>query len=106
MTKKALVTGASRGIGRAIAGRLASQGYDLYLTCLHSMDALTEYAHELTEAYEVKCLPFQGDMGCAADVERLFSSAPIRSLDVLVNNAGISYIGLLQDMTPASSHFP
>ena len=61
MTKKALVTGASRGIGRAIAGRLASQGYDLYLTCLHSMDALTEYAHELTEAYEVKCLPFQGD---------------------------------------------
>ena len=91
MSKKALVTGASRGIGRAIAGRLASQGFDLYLTCLHSMDALTEYAHELTEAYGVNCIPFQGDM---------FSSIPVRSLDVLVNNAGISYIGLLQDMTP------
>lgn len=100
MTKKALVTGASRGIGRAIAGRLASQGYDLYLTCLHSMDSLTEYARQLTERYHISCFPFQGDMGCAADVERLFSSAPIRSLDVLVNNAGISYIGLLQDMAP------
>lgn len=100
MTKKALITGASRGIGRAIAGRLASQGFDLYLTCLHSIDALTEYARELTEAYGVNCLPFQGDMGCAEDVERLFSSMPVRSLDVLVNNAGISYIGLLQDMTP------
>ena len=72
MSKKALVTGASRGIGRAIAGRLASQGFDLYLTCLHSMDALTEYAHELTEAYGINCIPFQGDMGCAEDVERLW----------------------------------
>ena len=100
MSKKALVTGATRGIGRAIAGRLASQGYELYLTCLNSMDALTEYAKQLHEKYGVNCYPFQVDMGCAEDVERLFSSAPIRSLDVLVNNAGISYIGLLQDMTP------
>ena len=100
MSKKALVTGASRGIGRAIAGRLASQGYELYLTCLNSMDALTEYAKQLHEKYGVDCYPFQGDMGCLADVERLFSTAPLRSLDVLVNNAGISYIGLLQDMTP------
>lgn len=100
MSKKALVTGASRGIGKAIAGRLASQGFDLYLTCLHSMDLLTEYAQKLSEAYRIRCLPFQGDMGCAEDVERLFSLLPIRSLDVLVNNAGISHIGLLQDMTP------
>ena len=100
MSKKALVTGASRGIGRAIAGRLASQGYELYLTCLNSMDALTEYAKQLHEKHGVGCYPFQGDMGCAADVERLFSRASIRSLDVLVNNAGISYIGLLQDMMP------
>ncbi|HJA94655.1 MAG TPA: SDR family NAD(P)-dependent oxidoreductase [Candidatus Eisenbergiella merdipullorum] len=98
MGKKALVTGASRGIGRAIAEELASQGYDLYLTCLHSMASLTGYAEELGKKYGSFCQAFQGDMGNPEDVERLFSS--IRSLDALVNNAGISYIGLLQDMTP------
>ena len=100
MGEKAFVTGASRGIGRAIAEKLASEGYDLYLTCLHSMDALTEYAKELERKYGVFCLALQADMGNASDVERLFEVASVRRLDVLVNNAGISHIGLLQDMTP------
>lgn len=95
--RKALITGASRGIGRSIAGKLAELGYDLYLTCLHSKDALEAYAQELEQTYGILCLPFQGDMGNASDVNRLFDG--IRSLDVLVNNAGISHIGLLQDMT-------
>ncbi len=100
--RKALITGASRGIGRSIAGKLAELGYDLYLTCLHSKDALEAYAQELEQTYGILCFPFQGDMGNASDVGRLFDS--IRSLDVLVNNAGISHIGLLQDMTDEEWH--
>ena len=100
--RKALITGASRGIGRSIAGKLAELGYDLYLTCLHSKDALEAYAQELEQTYGILCVPFQGDMGNASDVGRLFDS--IRSLDVLVNNAGISHIGLLQDMTDEEWH--
>ncbi|MCM1174530.1 MAG: SDR family NAD(P)-dependent oxidoreductase [Blautia sp.] len=99
MTKYALVTGASRGIGRAIAETLASDGYHLYLTCLHSGQTLSGFAAELSERYHISCTPFIGDMGNADDIDALFSS--IKNLDVLVNNAGISYIGLLSEMSLA-----
>lgn len=96
--KKALITGASRGIGRAIANQLAREGYDLYLTCLRSIDSLQEFASRLEADCGISCIPFQGDMGDWESVSRLFSR--IDRLDVLVNNAGISHIGLLQDMRP------
>ncbi len=99
MSKYALVTGASRGIGRAVAEMLASDGYHLYLTCLHSGKQLAEYAAELSERYRISCTPFVGDMGNADEVEALFSL--IEDLDVLVNNAGISYVGLLSEMSPS-----
>lgn len=99
MSKYALVTGASRGIGRAIAEMLAADGYHLYLTCIHSEKELREYAAELSRRYFISCTPFVGDMGNADDVTALFSS--IENLDVLVNNAGISYVGLLSEMSPS-----
>ena len=95
----ALVTGASRGIGAAVAERLAAQGYHLYLTCLHSADRLSELADKLSSRYGVGCVPVTADMGDPEDVARLF--AHIQSLDVLINNAGVSYVGLLQDMSVA-----
>lgn len=97
MSKYALVTGASRGIGREIAEMLAADGYHLYLTCIHSGEMLTAFATELTERYHISCTPFVGNMGNADDVDMLFSS--IENLDVLVNNAGISYVGLLSEMS-------
>ncbi len=99
MSKYALVTGASRGIGREIANALAADGYHLYLTCIHSEKQLTEYAAALSDRYHISCIPFIGDMGNADDVAALFSS--IQDLDVLINNAGISYVGLLSEMSPA-----
>lgn len=95
----ALVTGASRGIGRAIAESFALAGYCLILTCSKTMDDLRSFSAYLTETYHVPCRAVQADMGNAGDVARLFSE--VNSLDVLVNNAGISYVGLLTDMSPA-----
>lgn len=98
MHKKALITGASRGIGEAIAQKLASEHYDLYLTCLHSGEKLRSLATYLKKEYGVSVGAFLCDMSSYQDIEKLFYHIP--SLDVLINNAGISYVGLLSDMTP------
>ena len=97
MRKKAFITGASRGIGEAIAKELARQGFDLTLTCLNSLDQLKELAGCLEKKYGVSCHIFQGDMGDPEAVDRLFDG--LNRLDVLINNAGISHIGLLSDMS-------
>ena len=97
MRKKALITGASRGIGEAIAKELARQGFDLTLTCLNSLEQLKELAGGLEKKYGVSCHIFQGDMGDPEAVDRLFDG--LNRLDVLINNAGISHIGLLSDMS-------
>lgn len=95
--KTALVTGASRGIGLAIATILAQNGYELHLTCKNSFRKLQEIAKNLSETYNIPCHAYKTDMGNFAEVWTLFSN--IEELDVLINNAGVSHIGLLQDTT-------
>ena len=97
MGKSALITGASRGIGRAIAEALAGEGMDLYLLCHNNIEMLDELACRLTERYSISCHTFCGDVADSEFIDKVFSN--IDSLDVLINNAGISHIGLLQDMT-------
>lgn len=96
--KTVLITGASRGIGAAIAETFAAAGYHLYMTCIHSEDKLQALASRLTAEYGITCHTFVGDMGDYDTVCRLFEQ--ITHLDILINNAGISHIGLLTDMTP------
>lgn len=95
--KKALVTGASRGIGAAIATALAQEGYDLYLTCHHNMELLEELACHLENTCQVSCKCYAFPVYVEKAMQDMFREIPY--LDVLVNNAGISYIGLLTDMT-------
>lgn len=95
----ALITGASRGIGLSIAKTLASEGYDLVLTCSHSIEELASQTHALEREYGICCRAFACDGGNSAAVKALFAEYGDHPLDLLVNNAGISYIGLLQEMS-------
>jgi len=102
MNKKAFITGASRGIGKSIAEALAAKGYDLILTCVSSIYILQEFSAYLTDKYGISCTAVQADAGNYAEMKSVFQN--IDHLDVLVNNAGISHIGLLNDMTPEEWH--
>ena len=95
--RHAIITGASRGIGRALATEFAKSGYDLTITCVRSEEKLKELASELTEKYNVTCSTFIGDLSDPSSIERLFEG--IDDVDVLINNAGISYMGLLHEMS-------
>ena len=100
--KNALITGASRGIGKATAECFAASGYDLILTCNNSTASLQETAAALQERYDIQCSAVKCDMGNEGEVLRLFEA--LDTLDVLVNNAGIAHIGLLTDMTADEWH--
>lgn len=95
--KTAFITGASRGIGKAIAETFAASGYNLYITCYKSENEIISFAASLEEKYNIACTTLIGDISDSKTVDQFF--ADITDLDVLVNNAGISYIGLLSDMS-------
>lgn len=99
MKKTVLVTGSSRGIGRAIAMKFAEAGCNLVINCSSSRDRLLELEKEI-ESQGARCLAVQADVGNREDCLRLFQEIHkvFGDVDVLVNNAGISQIGLLQDM--------
>lgn len=100
MKKTVLVTGSSRGIGKAIAFKYASQGYNVVINCTRSTDVMAETKKQI-EALGASCLAVQADVGNADDCVRLFKEIEntFGSVDILINNAGISRIGLLQDMS-------
>lgn len=100
MKKTALITGASRGIGKAAAITFARAGYSLSLCCKNSEEQLTALAGQLQQEYGIQVLTFTGDVGDFLFVQEMVSKTleAFGQLDVLVNNAGISYIGLLTDM--------
>ncbi len=100
--KNVLITGASRGIGAAIAREFAKNGYHTILTSAHSEDALAALKKEIEATYQVPCDTYTCDMGDYAAVAQLFAKLP--DLDVLINNAGISYFGLLSDMSVEDWH--
>lgn len=98
--KTALITGASRGIGRAVAEAFAGAGWSVGICCKKNKDDLA-YVKKHIEAMGGQCYTFIGDMGCYDDAQQFVTEARnvLGPIDCLVNNAGISHIGLLSDMS-------
>ncbi|NKB68069.1 MAG: 3-oxoacyl-[acyl-carrier-protein] reductase [Candidatus Latescibacteria bacterium] len=96
--KVALVTGGSRGIGRAIALRLAAEGAHVAV-CARNLEAVQRVGAEV-EALGVQALVQQTDVAQADQVQELISATQktLGGLDILVNNAGITRDGLLMRM--------
>jgi NAD(P)-dependent dehydrogenase (short-subunit alcohol dehydrogenase family) len=98
----ALVTGASRGIGRAIAEKLAEMGYAVVVNFVSRPDAAAETVAAIRERGGT-AIASRADVGAAADRERLLAEtlSAFGRLDVLVNNAGITSQGR-KDLLEAS----
>lgn len=107
MKRYALVTGASRGIGRAIAIELAKDGCSILLN-YKSNQAAAEEAKRLVEAAggEVELMPFDVSQPDAinASLDAWFAAHPDEYIDVLVNNAGIVENEIMLAMEPAQWH--
>ncbi|GIX03598.1 MAG: beta-ketoacyl-ACP reductase [Planctomycetaceae bacterium] len=103
--RTALVTGGSRGIGRAIVKKLATAGARVAFVYHSNQQAAQELVHEL-EAQGAELLALQGDASQKSEADRIVSIVLEKwgKLDILVNNAGIVKDCLLAQMTEESWH--
>lgn len=91
MSKVALITGATRGIGKQIAIKLAKEGYNIAINYRKENEELENTKREIEEQ-NVKCLAVQGDVSNFEDTKRFVDEVinEFGAIDVLVNNAGIT----------------
>ncbi len=102
MNRKTIcITGASKGIGYAIAKKFADGNHNLVLNTRSDEVSLKKLQDEINEKFPGSCIISVGDVGNPDYAARLVEAGEkaFGSIDILVNNAGISYIGLLTDMT-------
>lgn len=96
----AIVTGASSGIGRAIAGELASRKHDLVLHSLPGQ-GLDDFCTELESVHKIKAYGYEGDLTTRDGPEDFVAFVRKKGLhiNILVNNAGIGYEGPIEECT-------
>ena len=97
--KTAIITGASRGIGRAEAVQLARDGFSVCINCLERMDLAQELSEKLQKE-GCSAMAFQADVSVKNEVDAMVEAVHARfgPVDVLVNNAGIAEQCQIQDI--------
>lgn len=104
MMKNIFITGASHGVGKAIAEKFAANGFNIAMCCHTDFEILKNFADELAGKYKVSTLPIKCDVSSYESVKDAVKKAKEffgpEKIDVLINNAGISFVGLFQDTTP------
>ncbi|MCR5848213.1 MAG: SDR family NAD(P)-dependent oxidoreductase [Lachnospiraceae bacterium] len=103
MRKNVLITGASGAIGSAVAVEFAKTGCNLFLVCNSRINQLDEFADKLSSGYDIEVFTSSVDFCDTAKAkEDLEDFLGETAIDILINNAGVSYVGLFQDMNAAS----
>ena len=101
MAKLALITGSSRGIGRAAARKLAEEGYNIIINYKEHKEQAESIVREIEEIGRAAMM-IQADVSKYEEVERMFNEIfkYFRRLDLLVNNAGIASLKTFNEITP------
>lgn len=102
MRKVVMITGASRGVGRAAAIRFGEAGYTVVITASKSKEEL-EQTKQMLKEKKISVFSFLADAGDYEQMKGVIEEVKKQcgEIDVLVNNAGISWVGLFQDMNPS-----
>ncbi|MCL2566111.1 MAG: SDR family NAD(P)-dependent oxidoreductase [Defluviitaleaceae bacterium] len=100
--KTVLVTGSSRGIGKAIAAKFAEEGYNIVLNCIKNFDMMHEFEKEL-KSKGVNCISFGLDVSDYVKCKKMFDGIKTNfgGADIVINNAGILNYGLFNTSAPS-----
>lgn len=99
--QKALVTGASSGIGKAIAIEMGRAGADVVINYLSGDDKANQLAGEISQSFQVKAIAHKADVSRDSEVQAMFERmrAELGRIDILVNNAGLQKDAAFDEMT-------
>lgn len=91
MDKVVLITGAAKGIGKAIALELAKSGYDIVINYLTSKDEAINLVSAIKDTYKVRCIAIKADISSEEEVDAMIKEIEnkLGGVDILINNAAV-----------------
>ncbi len=101
MNKVVLITGAARGIGKAVAIELARNGYDIVINYLTSQEEALQLKRDLEDSFGVRCLAIKADISDETQVQEMVSliNEELGGADILINNAAVDLSNLFHQKT-------